>query len=89
MLAVHFHLFLGHGLAGELVLLTLVLLLQLRHIALHCGHTTHGLDLLDEQRDGQGTHHQGQEDDAQNPSQTGSRVHAQRGEKSVEQPQDR
>ena len=88
MLTVHFHLLLSHSLAGELVLLTLVLLLQLRHIALHRGHTAHSLNLLDEQRNGQGTHHQGQEDNAQNPSQTGSRVHAQRGEKSVEQPQD-
>ena len=86
MLAVHFHLFLGHGLAGELILLTLVLLLQLRHIALHCGHTTHGLDLLDEQRDGQGTHHQGQEDDAQNPGQAGGGVHTHRGEERMEQP---
>ena len=73
MLTVHFHLLLSHRLAGELVLLTLVLLLQLRHIALHRGHTAHSLNLLDEQRNGQGTHHQGQEDNAQNPSQAGRR----------------
>ena len=86
VLTVHFHLLLSHCLAGELVLLALVLLLQLRHIALHRSHAAHGLNLLDEQRDGQGTHHQSQEDDAQNPSQARSRVHTQRGEKSVEQP---
>ena len=86
VLTVHFHLLLSHRLAGELVLLTLVLLLQLRHIALHRGHTAHSLNLLDEQRDGQGTHHQSQEDDAQNPGQAGGGVHTHRGEQHMEQP---
>ena len=67
VLLVHGHLFLRHGLAGELVGLALVLVLQLLQVRLQQLHAALGLDLLDEHGDQGGTDHQHQPDDGQRP----------------------
>ena len=63
------HLLLCHRLAGQLVFLPLVFGLKLSDIALHGAHTAHRFNLFDEERDGEGTHNQGQADNAQHPGQ--------------------
>ena len=67
VLLVHGHLFLRHGLAGQLVGLALVLVLQLLQIGLQELHAALGLDLLDEHGNQGGTDHQHQPDDGQRP----------------------
>ncbi|MCY1378532.1 hypothetical protein D9M69_661750 [compost metagenome] len=67
MLLVHRHLFLRHGLAGQLVGLSLVLVLQLLQVRLQELHSALGLDLLDEHGNQGGTDDQHQPDDGQRP----------------------
>ena len=67
MFFVQRHLLLCHRLAGKLVFLPLVFGLQLCKIALHGVHTAHRFNLFDEKGDGEGTHNQGQADNAQHP----------------------
>ena len=67
VLLVHGHLFLRHGLAGQLVGLALVLVLKLLQIRLQELHAALGLDLLDEHGNQGGTDHQHQPDDGQRP----------------------
>ena len=69
MLLVQRHLLLRHCLAGQLVFLPLVFGLKLSDIALHGAHTAHRFNLFDEKGDGEGTHDQGQADNAQHPGQ--------------------
>ena len=62
------NLLLCHRLGGtSWSFLPLVFGLKLSDIALHGAHTAHRFNLFDEKGDGEGTHNQGQADNAQHP----------------------
>ena len=88
ILLVHGHRLARHRLAGELVFLALVLILNLLQLWGDFEHLALALDLLHEDRDQGGAHHQGQPDDRQHPGEAGVRVHADRFEDGVESHQD-
>ena len=88
-LLVQVHGFARHRLAGELVFLPLVLVLDLLELRRDLQGAALALDLLHEQRNQCGSNHQNQPDDRQHPSESIVRIHPQRGDDRVEGHQDR
>ena len=76
VLLVQRHLFLRHGLAGQLVGLALVLVLHLLQVRLQQLHAALGLDLLDEDGNQGGADDQHESDDGQGPGPAAGRRHA-------------
>ena len=72
MLLVQRHCLFALTLTGDRILLPLVLGLDLLHLRLKQLHATHGLDLLQVQRQNREPYQNGQNDDGENPADTGT-----------------